>query len=105
MKFFLIFLLVFILFIISLIFGANNKEMVVFNYLFAQNSYRLSTLLVIVFLSGLFFGWIINGMFYLKVRIALMRANRKIKQLASNQIQQVTDDPGLPIIDDKKRFF
>ncbi|WP_174889167.1 MULTISPECIES: LapA family protein [Candidatus Hamiltonella] len=105
MKFVLIFLLVCILSVILIIFGANNKEEVVFNYLLAQNSYRLSTLLVNIFLTGLFLGWIITGIFYLKARIALMKAKRKIKQLTLNQDQQVKNDANLKIIDDKKRFF
>lgn len=103
MKFVLIFLLVCILSVILIIFGANNKEEVVFNYLLAQNSYRLSTLLVNIFLTGLFLGWIITGIFYLKARIALMKAKRKI--LTLNQDQRVKNDANLKIIDDKKRFF
>ncbi|WP_158379640.1 LapA family protein [Candidatus Williamhamiltonella defendens] len=105
MKFVIIFLLVCILSVILIIFEANNKEEVVFNYLLAQNSYRLSSLIVNFFLTGLFLGWIIMGIFYIKVRIALMKAKRKIKKLTLNQDQRIKNGANLKIIDDKKRFF
>ncbi|AJJ11483.1 inner membrane protein yciS [Yersinia rohdei] len=81
MKYLLIFLLVLVIFVISVTLGANNDQVVTFNYLLAQGEYRVSTLLATLFAAGLVLGWIICGLFYLRVRISLGRAERKIKRL------------------------
>ncbi|EKN6295104.1 LapA family protein, partial [Yersinia enterocolitica] len=83
MKYLLIFLLVLVIFVISVTLGANNDQVVTFNYLLAQGEYRVSTLLATLFAAGLVLGWIICGLFYLRVRILLGRAERKIKRLES----------------------
>ncbi len=81
MKYVLIFLLVGVVFIASVTFGAHNDQVVSFNYLVAQGQYRVSSLLTFLFGLGFILGWIICGLFYLRIRIALMRAERKIKRL------------------------
>ncbi|NDL62397.1 LapA family protein [Acerihabitans arboris] len=81
MKYVLIFLLVLVIFIISFTFGAHNDQVVTFNYLLAQGQYRVSTLLTVLFAMGFILGWVICGLFYLRVRLALLRAERKIKRL------------------------
>ncbi|CFR13908.1 MULTISPECIES: LapA family protein [Yersinia] len=85
MKYLLIFLLVLVVFVISITLGANNDQVVTFNYLLAQGEYRVSTLLAALFAAGLVLGWIICGLFYLRIRILLGRAERKIKRLESQQ--------------------
>nr|WP_208760481.1 LapA family protein [Yersinia mollaretii] len=84
-KYLLIFLLVLVIFVISVTLGANNDQVVTFNYLLAQGEYRVSTLLATLFAAGLVLGWVICGLFYLRVRILLGRAERKIKRLESQQ--------------------
>lgn len=81
MKYLLIFLLVLAIFIISITLGAHNDQVVTFNYLVAQGEYRVSTLLATLFALGFVLGWVICGLFYLRLRIALGRAQRKIKRL------------------------
>ncbi|MGM3176251.1 LapA family protein [Dickeya lacustris] len=81
MKYMLIFFLVLAIFIVSITLGAHNDQGVVFNYLLAQGEYRLSTLLATLFAVGFALGWVICGMFYLRLRIALGREQRKIKRL------------------------
>ena len=81
MKYFLIFLLILALFVISVTLGARNDQVITFNYLLAQGNYRLSTLLAVLFSAGFAFGWIICGLFYLRARLALARAERKITRL------------------------
>ncbi|TKI08113.1 LapA family protein [Martelella alba] len=81
MKYVLIFLLVLVIFIISVTFGAHNDQIVTFNYLLAQGQYRVSTLLTWIFAMGFILGWVICGLFYLRLRLALMRAERRIKKL------------------------
>ncbi|MEC5320547.1 LapA family protein [Brenneria populi subsp. brevivirga] len=81
MKYLLIFLLVLAIFIISVTLGAHNDQTITFNYLLAQGDYRISTLLATLFATGFVLGWVICGLFYLRQRIALGRAQRKIKRL------------------------
>ncbi len=63
MKYLLIFLLVLVVFVISVTLGANNDQLVAFNYLLAQGEYQLSTLLATLFAAGLVLGWVICGLF------------------------------------------
>ena len=90
MKYLLIFLLVLAIFVISVTLGAQNDQQVTFNYLLAQGEYRISTLLAVLFAAGFAIGWLICGLFWLKVRVSLARAERKIKRL-ENQLTPATD--------------
>ncbi len=94
MKYLLIFLLVLAIFIISITLGAHNEQVVTFNYLLAQGEYRVSTLLATLFAVGFVLGWVICGLFYLRLRITLGRAQRKIKRL--EQQQSVTESEPSP---------
>jgi putative membrane protein len=84
-KYFLIFLLVLAVFVISVTLGAQNDQLVTFNYLLAQGEFRISTLLAVLFAVGFAIGWLVCGLFWLRVRVSLLRAERKIKRL-ENQI-------------------
>jgi lipopolysaccharide assembly protein A len=53
-KYLLIFLLVLVIFVISVTLGAHNDQVVSFNYLVAQGDYRVSTLLAALFAPVLF---------------------------------------------------
>ena len=99
MKYLLIFLLVLAIFVISVTLGAQNDQQVTFNYLLAQGEYRISSLLAVLFAAGFVIGWLICGLFWLKVRVTLARAERKIKRL-EYQIAPQTDVPvssGVPV--------
>lgn len=52
MKYLLIFLLVLAIFVISVTLGAQNDQLVTFNYLLAQGEFRISTLLAVLFAGG-----------------------------------------------------
>lgn len=80
-KYLLIFLLVLAIFVVSVTLGAQNDQQVTFNFLLAQGEYRISTLLAILFAAGFAIGWLICGLFWLRVRVSLSRAERKIKRL------------------------
>ena len=84
MKYLLIFLLVLAIFVISVTLGAQNDQQVTFNYLLAQGEYRVSSLLAVLFAAGFAIGWLVCGLFWLKVRVSLARAERKIKRLENN---------------------
>ena len=75
MKYLLIFLLVLAIFVISVTLGAQNDQQVTFNYLLAQGEYRISTLLAVLFAAGFAIGWLICGLFWLKVRVSLRAPN------------------------------
>ncbi|ACY84919.1 LapA family protein [Edwardsiella piscicida] len=81
MKYLLIFLIVLAIFVLSVTLGAQNDQVVAFNYLLAKGEYRLSTLLATLFAAGFILGWVICGLFYLRVRLGLARAQRKIRRL------------------------
>lgn len=94
MKYLLIFLLVLAIFVISVTLGAQNDQQVTFNYLLAQR-YRISTLLAVLFAAGFAIGWLICGLFWLRVRVSTARAERKIKRL-ENQLSPATDVAVVP---------
>jgi len=97
-KYLLIFLLVLAIFIVAITLGAHNDQVVTFSYLIAQGQYRLSTLLATLFAAGFVLGWVICGLFYLRLRIALGREQRKIKRLEqqlpdSDESKTVSPEP------------
>ncbi|RLM21245.1 hypothetical protein BIY29_13885 [Brenneria alni] len=96
MKYLLIFLLVLAIFIISVTLGAHNDQVITFNYLLAQGDYRISTLLAALFALGFILGWVICGLFYLRQRIALGRAQRKIKRL-EQQLSASNEESVTPV--------
>ncbi|WP_034915095.1 MULTISPECIES: LapA family protein [Erwinia] len=81
MKYLLIFLLLLVIFIVSVTLGAHNDQVVTFNYLLAQGEYRVSTLLATLFAAGFLLGWAICGLFWLRVRVSLAHSQRKLKRL------------------------
>ncbi len=81
MKYLLIFLVVLVIFIISVILGVHNGQVITFNYLLAQGKFRISTLLGALFGTGFMLGWAICGLFWLRVRVSLAHAQRKIKRM------------------------
>lgn len=93
MKYLLIFLLVLAIFIISITLGAHNEQVVTFKYLLAKGEYRVSTLLATLFAVGFVLGWVICGLFYLRLRITLGRAQRKIKRLEQQQSVTESETP------------
>lgn len=93
MKYLFIFLLVLAIFVVSVTLGAQNDQQVTFNFLLAQGDYRVSTLLATLFAAGFIIGWLICGLFWLRVRLQLARAERKIRRLE----QQVTSAAEPPV--------
>ncbi|MDC9596243.1 LapA family protein [Xenorhabdus anantnagensis] len=87
MKYFLILLLALVVFIISVTLGANNNQIVTFNYLIAKGNYPVSTLLATLFAVGFILGWSICGVFYLRACFSLRHAKRKIKRLETQMEQ------------------
>ncbi|WP_117234407.1 LapA family protein [Vibrio maerlii] len=73
-------ILVIALFLITLALGAENQEVVTFNYLLAKGEFHLSTLLGVVFAAAFGVAWLIFGTMYLKAQLKIKRLNRKLKK-------------------------
>nr|WP_276558586.1 MULTISPECIES: LapA family protein [Enterobacter] len=99
-KYLLIFLLVLAIFVISVTLGAQNDQQVTFNYLLAQGEYRVSSLLAVLFAAGFAIGWLVCGLFWLKVRVSLARAERKIKRLEQHiaPASDIPESSGVPVV-------
>ena len=67
--------------------GANNDQVITFNYIVAQSQFQLSTLVAILFGLGLILGWFITGFFYIKLKLKNIALNRQIKR----QTLQIND--------------
>lgn len=99
LKYLLILFIVLAIFILSVTLGAHNDQIVVFNYLLARDEYRLSTLLAVLFGAGLILGWIICGLFYVRIRLRLAHAHRKIRRLEQRDTAEVAQaDVKLPVL-------
>lgn len=79
-------ILVIALFLVALALGAQNQEVVSFNYLLAQGEFHLSTLLGVVFVAGFALAWLIVGSMQLKSQLTIRRLNRKLKKSSVNQL-------------------
>lgn len=88
MKYLLIFFILLVIFIIAITIGAHNDQVITVNYLLAQGEFRVSTVLSVLFGAGFLLGWLICGLFWLRLRVALGRAQRTIKRL-QNPLQPV----------------
>nr|WP_244986377.1 lipopolysaccharide assembly protein LapA domain-containing protein [Rosenbergiella epipactidis] len=85
----ILFIVVLFIFIVSFTLGAKNEQVVTFNFLVAEGSFRLSTLLASLFGIGFLLGWVICGLFWLRARVALAHAKNKVIKLE----QQLSKQP------------
>ena len=67
MKRFLTLIVTVLLFIVAIVLGLKNQQIINVNYLVAQSDMRLATLLAIIFLFGFFVAIVFASLFYLKV--------------------------------------
>ena len=70
--------------------GANNDQVITFNYILAQSQFQLSTLVAILFGLGLILGWFITGFFYIKLKLKNIALNRQIKR-QTLQVNELTN--------------
>nr|WP_277753480.1 lipopolysaccharide assembly protein LapA domain-containing protein [Rosenbergiella epipactidis] len=85
----ILFIVVLFIFIVSFTLGAKNEQVVTFNFLVAEGTFRLSTLLASLFGIGFLLGWVICGLFWLRARVALAHAKNKVIKLE----QQLSKQP------------
>ncbi|STQ76433.1 LapA family protein [Grimontia hollisae] len=79
-------------FLITLALGAQNQEVVNFNYLVAQGEFRLSLLLGVVFGIGFALGWLICGMLYLKARMSAAMLKKQVNK-QRQELDKLRMDP------------
>ncbi|QPB42353.1 LapA family protein [Rodentibacter haemolyticus] len=88
-KYILGFIIVLAIVLVAITVGANNDQIITFNYIVAESQFQLSTLVAILFGLGLILGWFITGFFYLKLKLKNMSLNRQIKR-QTLQINELT---------------
>ncbi|ODP98705.1 MULTISPECIES: LapA family protein [Salinivibrio] len=79
-------------FLITLALGAQNQDVVNFNYLIAQGEFRLSVILGIVFVMGFGIGWLICGALYLKARVTARRLRKQVDK-QRKELDKLRTDP------------
>ncbi len=89
LKYIFGFMIVLAIIIVAITIGANNDQLITFNYVVAKSELRLSTLVAILFGFGLILGWFITGFFYLKLKLQNIALNRRVKRQAQ-QISELT---------------
>lgn len=87
MKYILGIVITLAIILVAITIGANNDQLITFNYIVAKSEFRLSTLVAILFGFGLILGWLITGFFYLKVKLKNIALNRRVKR----QAQQISE--------------
>ncbi|OOF39785.1 MULTISPECIES: LapA family protein [Rodentibacter] len=88
-KYILGFIIVLAILIVAITVGANNDQIITFNYIVAESQFQLSTLVAILFGFGLILGWFITGFFYLKLKLKNISLHRQIKR-QNLQISELT---------------
>ena len=79
-KYILGFVIVIAIVLVAITVGANNDQIISFNYIVAESQLQLSTLVAILFGFGLILGWLISGFFYLKLKFKNMVLARQVKR-------------------------
>ena len=64
--------------LVAITIGANNDQVITFNYIVAESQLQLSTLVAILFGLGLILGWLITAFFNLKLKLKNMALKRWI---------------------------
>lgn len=83
MKGLIIFLLVVLLLCVSVVIGSQNDQLATVNYLIAQSTLRLSTLLAIAVAIGFTVGLLCVVTSWLSMRLQLGLVKQKLKKLRS----------------------
>lgn len=88
-KYILGFVIVVAIVLVAITVGANNDQIITFNYIVAQSEIQLSSLVAILFGFGLILGWLITGFFYIKLKFKNMALARQVKR-QTLQINELT---------------
>ncbi|OOF69502.1 LapA family protein [Rodentibacter caecimuris] len=88
-KYILTFVIILAIVLVAITIGANNDQIITFNYILAQSEIQLSTLVAILFGFGLILSWLITGFFYLKLKLKNISLARQVKR-QTLQISELT---------------
>ncbi len=80
MKLIFTILILGLVFGLALVLGSQNDQTVTVNYLIAQGDFRLSSLLGGLLVAGFVIGWLTCWFVYLKAKVQLRSANRRIEK-------------------------
>ncbi|AVI67977.1 DUF1049 domain-containing protein [Shewanella sp. NKUCC05_KAH] len=89
MKSFVATVLVALLFILALIFGARNEQVVTISYFVAQGEYRLPVVLAIVFFAGFILSWLFASYYIVRLKLSLAATKKKLNQVIAKIPQDV----------------
>lgn len=89
MKSFVATVLVALLFILALIFGARNEQVVTISYFVAQGEYRLPVVLAVVFFAGFILSWLVASYYIVRLKLSLATTQKKLNQLIAKTPQDV----------------
>ena len=90
-KYILGLIIVLAIVLVAVTIGANNDQVITFNYIVAESQFQLSTLVAILFGFGLILGWLITGFFYLKLKNMSLARQVKRQTLQINELTTTRD--------------
>nr|WP_283104463.1 lipopolysaccharide assembly protein LapA domain-containing protein [Shewanella inventionis] len=79
-KSFIVVILIGLLFVLALLFGAKNEQLVTLSYFVAEGEYRLPVVLATVFFSGFLISWVFASYHIIKLKLALRKSNKALKK-------------------------
>ncbi|MGI2097352.1 LapA family protein [Shewanella glacialipiscicola] len=89
MKSFVATVLVALLFILALIFGARNEQVVTISYFVAQGEYRLPVVLAVVFFVGFMLSWLVASYYIVRLKLSLAATKKKLNQVLAKASQDI----------------
>ncbi|AZG36121.1 MULTISPECIES: lipopolysaccharide assembly protein LapA domain-containing protein [Shewanella] len=93
MRSFIVVVLVGLLFVLALLFGAKNEQVVTLSYFIAEGQYRLPIVLAVVFFCGFILSWIFASYHIIKLKLALRKSNKALKKFTAVEATSVALTP------------
>ena len=93
MRSFIVIILVGLFFVLALLFGAKNEQVVTLSYFIAEGRYRLPVVLAVVFFSGFIISWLFASYHIIKLKLALRKSNKALKKFTAVDATNVAVTP------------
>nr|WP_267869083.1 lipopolysaccharide assembly protein LapA domain-containing protein [Shewanella electrodiphila] len=91
-KSFIAIVIVGLFFVLALLFGAKNEQIVTVSYFIAEGQYRLPVVLAVVFLAGFIISWLFAAYYIVKLKMVVRKRNKTIAQLTNNISEPTVQD-------------
>ncbi|WP_144207527.1 LapA family protein [Shewanella donghaensis] len=91
MKSFIAIVIVGLFFVLALLFGAKNEQVVTVSYFVAEGQYRLPVVLAFVFLCGFIISWLFAAYYIVKFKMALRKSRKTVAKLTDQLAEHKTD--------------